>query len=78
MKKLYTYYPDFDGDDNLIWHVHETLIDKIVGEFFFEEDASALCQFLERGGAFAGFTPSFMLTKVPTDINQAFASQFSL
>ena len=49
----------------------------VVAEFFFEEDALQLCRFLENGGAFAGHTPSFMLTKVPTDINDAFAAEFS-
>ncbi len=77
MKQLYKYYPDFDGDDNLIWYVHETATDQIVAEFFFEEDAEALCRFLERGGAFAGHTPSFILTKVPTNINDAFAAEFA-
>jgi hypothetical protein len=77
MKQLYRYYPDFDGDDNLIWYVHELNTDQIVAEYFFEEDAEALCLFLERGGAFAGHTPSFMMVKVPTDINAAFSAEFA-
>lgn len=77
MKQLYRYYHDFDGDDNLLWYVHEVNTDQIVAEYFFEEDAAILCNFLEKGGAFAGFTPSFMLTKVPTNINDAFAAEFA-
>ena len=77
MKKLYKYYPDFDGDDNLVWHVHELSTDQIIAEYFFEEDAIELCYFLENGGAFAGHTPSFILTKVPTNINDAFTAEFS-
>jgi hypothetical protein len=77
MKQLYRYYPDFDADDNLVWYVHELMTDQIVAEYFFEEDAAALCLFLERGGAFAGHTPSFMMVKVPTDINAAFAAEFA-
>ena len=75
--KNYKVYSQFDDDDNLIWHVHETATDQIVAEFFFEEDAEVLCRFLEKGGAFAGFTPSFILTKVPTNINDAFAAEFA-
>jgi hypothetical protein len=77
MKSLYQYYPDFDEDDNLLWYVHELQTDQIVAEFFFEEDAVALCQFLEKGGSFAGHTPSFILTKVPTNINDAFSAEFA-
>ena len=77
MKQLYRYYPDFDADDNLVWYVHELMTDQIVAEYFFEEDAEALCLFLERGGAFAGHTPSFMMVKVLTDINAAFSAEFA-
>ena len=75
--KLYKYYPTFDGDDNLIWHVYEKNTDQVVGEFFFEEDAAEMAMFLEKGGAFAGYTPTFMMTKVPTNINDAFAAEFA-
>jgi hypothetical protein len=77
MKKLYKYYPEWDKDDNLLWYVHELSTDQIVAEFFFEDDAIALCKFLEGGNAFAGHTPSFMLVKVPTNINDAFTAEFA-
>ena len=52
--------------------------EQVVAEFFFEEDAMHLCQFLEKGGGFAGFTPSFMLQKVPvTNINENFLANFA-
>ena len=78
MKKLYTYYPEFNDSDELLWIVHENASEQIVAQFFFEEDAEELCKFLEKGGGFAGFTPSFILQRVPVqDINQNFQAEFS-
>ena len=76
--KHYDYYHVFDSDDQLYWRVYEKASDQVVAEFFFEEDAMHLCQFLEKGGGFAGFTPSFMLQKVPvTNINENFLANFA-
>lgn len=78
MKRLYTFYPKFNKDDEVIWQVHESTTDQIVAEFGFEDDAHEYCHFLENGGAFAGFTPSFILHKMPIkDINAAFEAEFS-
>lgn len=79
MNRLYTYYPEFNDGDDLLWLVFEEYSSQIVGEFFFEEDAAELCNFLENGGGFSGFTPSFMLRKslLNTDINEAFAAEFA-
>ena len=78
MKKLYTYYPEFDDQEYLMWHVLETATEQIVSSFFFEDDAEEYSQFLEKGGGFAGFTPSFILKKTYSyDINDAFAAEFA-
>jgi len=77
MKQLYKHYAGFDDDDNLIWYVHELNTDQIVGEYFFEEDAIELCKFLEKGNGFAGFTPTFILRRVPKNINDAFTAEFA-
>jgi hypothetical protein len=77
MKQQYRYYHDFDADDNLIWYVHELSTDQVIAEYFFEDDARNLCLFLDKGGGFSGHTPSFILTKVPTNINDAFAAEFA-
>ena len=78
MKNLYRYYPEFNDNEELLWIVHEITSDQIVAQFFFEEDAEELCKFLEKGGGFAGFTPSFILQRVPTlDINQNFQAEFA-
>ena len=78
MKNLYSYSPVFNDNDELLWRVFEISSQQYVAEFFFEEDAQELCEFLQRGGGFAGFTPSFMLRKsYAKDINQAFSMEFS-
>ena len=76
--KLYNYYPEFNEGDDLLWLVFEETTSQVVGEFFFEEDAAEYSRFLERGGAFSGFTPSFVLKKTQSkDINAAFMAEFA-
>lgn len=76
--RLYTYYPELNDDDFLLWKIREINTDNIVAEFIFEEDAQEYMEFLEDGGGFAGFTPSFIIKKVPTkDINEAFSAEFA-
>ena len=78
MKKLYTYYPEFNDNDELLWLVYENATQQIVADFWFEEDAEEFTEFLSKGGGFAGFTPRFILTKVPKpDINDAFLAEFA-
>lgn len=78
MKRQYTYYPEFGTDDCLLWHVHEAITDQVIQSFFFEEDAQKYCEFLENGGGFTGFTPSFVIKKTHLgNINDAFAMEFS-
>ena len=76
--KKYTYLPEFNDNDELLWLVYENNSDQVVAEFFFEDDAQELCAFLENGGGFAGFTPSFILQRVPvSNINENFQAEFS-
>ena len=78
MKRLYTYYPEFNDKDEVLWLVEEESTSQIIDEFWFEEDAAKYCSFLERGGAFAGFTPSFVIKKTYSgDINAYFDMEFS-
>ena len=78
MKNLYTYYHEFDENENLLWHVYENATQQIITSFFFEDDAMAYSRFLENGGGFAGFTPSFIIKKTQSiDINDAFAAEFA-
>lgn len=76
--RLYTYYPEFDEDDCLVWHVFENATQRIIDSFLFEEDAVDFMESLENGYGFHGFTPAFMLIKTPkTDINTAFSAEFA-
>ena len=75
-QRSYTYEPKFDEENNLFWQVHEKATDQIVAMTFFEEDAREYMDFLEGGGAFAGFTPSFMLRKSPVGMDEAFSLTF--
>ena len=78
MNRLYTYYPEFDQNDYLLWRVFEESTNQIVAEFWFEDEAQEYCEFLENGGAFAGFTPSFVIKKTQSgNINDAFAATFT-
>ena len=76
--RLYTVYPEFDEEDCLEWIVFEFATQQVIDTCLFEEDAVELVEFMEKGGAFHGFTPSFMLTRIPKmDINSAFAAEFA-
>ena len=78
MKKQYTYYHEFDNHENLLWHVFENPTQQVIASFFFEDDAQDYCRFLENGGGFSGFTPSFIIKKTHSiDINDAFAAEFA-
>lgn len=78
MNRLYTYYPQIDEDDCLLWHVYENASEQIIESFLFEEDAIEFMKSLEKGHGFNGFTPRFMLIKPPkTDINAAFSAEFA-
>lgn len=71
----YSIYPvNIDGD--FMWELTETETEHVIGYFFFEEDARAEARFMENGGAFAGWTPSFILQEVaaPRDINLEFSA----
>lgn len=71
----YNYSGEMVGEE-LVWQVIEQDTGLTVGAFYFEEDARRYATFLEDGGAFAGFTPPFILNKVvvPDDLNEKFSA----
>lgn len=77
--RLYTYYPEFDADDCLLWNVYEKETQQVIETFLFEDDAVEFMENLENGKGFNGFTPSFMIRKTRnhSDINDAFSAEFS-
>jgi len=66
-------------DNDYLWCVMETRTDQLVKAFTFEDEAEEYCEFLENGGAFDGFTPSFILREVvlSKDLNSEFSNYIS-
>lgn len=66
-----------DGD--FIWCVMENPSEQLIRAFEFEDEADEYCEFLNDGGAFAGFTPSFILREVEVsrNINHEFSEFIS-
>lgn len=74
----YSVYP-VNEDGDFYWEVFENSTESTVDRFFFEEDARDFAKFLENGGGFAGWTPTFILQEVaaPKNLNQEFADFIS-
>lgn len=66
-------------DLDFIWCVMENATEQLIQAFEFEDEARKYTKFLNRGGAFDGWTPSFILQEVvvPHDINQEFSALLS-
>jgi hypothetical protein len=64
---------------DFVWDLYETETEQVIDTFYFKDDARKAMKFMESGGAFAGWTPAFMLVSVASvlDINQEFSAKFS-
>lgn len=51
-------------NDDFIWCVMESKTEQLIKAFAFEDEAEEYSEFLNGGGAFDGFTPSFVLREV--------------
>lgn len=51
-------------NDDFIWCVMESKTEQLIKAFAFEDEAEEYSEFLNSGGAFDGFTPSFVLREV--------------
>jgi hypothetical protein len=69
MMKNYEIHTLKDDEDMFFWCVWEKASEQAIDFFYFEEDARKAAKFLENGGAFAGFTPGFILKEVKTKKN---------
>ncbi len=58
------YVLPLEVNSDFIWCVMEKKTEQLIKAFEFEEDALDYANFLESGGAFDGFTPSFILREV--------------
>lgn len=63
-----------EHEGEFLWCVFERATDQVINSFYFEEEAHEYIGFINKGGAFAGFTPKFILTEFKTkgDINDSF------
>jgi len=68
------YVLPLEVDSDFIWCVMETKTEQLIQAFEFEDEAEEYAEFLENGGAFSGFTPSFILREVAlsSDLNRDF------
>lgn len=66
-----------EHEGEFLWCVFEKATDQVINSFYFEEDAHNYIHFVNEGGAFAGWTPAFIMnefeTKSEDDINEEFA-----
>ena len=75
----YFYVLTLEVESNFIWCVIETQTEQLIEAFEFEDEAEEYKKFLMKGGAFDGFTPSFILREVvvPTNVNHEFSDYIS-
>jgi hypothetical protein len=67
-----------ENDKDFLWGVLENDTEQLIDVYFFEDEAQETAVFYEKGGAFDGFTPAFMLrtVKFQSDLNKAFQQSF--
>jgi hypothetical protein len=65
---------EVDYESTTFYCVYEHATEQVYDYFLFENEAKTCKRFLDLGGSFDGFTPSFMLKKivVSADINTKF------
>ena len=74
----YSTVPYHIGNADFVWCVIEEPTEQVIQSFDFEEDADEYCKFLNKGGAFDGFTPTFLLRSVNLkQINSTFQETFA-
>lgn len=70
---------EYEGE--FLWCVYEKATEQVIESFYFEDEAQNYIEFVNKGGAFAGWTPPFILTEVrkqsKDDVNQAFNHELS-
>lgn len=79
--KNYSLHVMEDGEGNFFHCVFEEQTQQVIDFYYFLDDAVETAKFMESGGAFAGFTPAFMLREVNVghtteDLNSKFTEFF--
>ena len=72
--ELYKIFPVEDDEGHHFFCLFEVKTNQVLDFFLFKDDAVNRKEFIERGGAFVGFTPKFMLNmvEVPNNTNEEF------
>lgn len=67
-------------EEGYFWGITEKKTEQLIETFYFLEDAQDYQQFLERGGAFDGFTPAFILNSftIPESLDESFQREFDV
>ena len=67
-----------ENEKDFLWGVYENATEQLIDVFFFEDEAQDTAFSYEKGGAFDGFTPAFLLraVKFKSDLNRAFEQSF--
>lgn len=62
-----------------VWAIYETASSQVIRTFPLESEARKHAKFLNLGGAFSGFTPTFMLTEYTekNDLDESFSLEFA-
>lgn len=63
---LYTIHT-MQHEEEFFYGLFEEQTQQVIDFFYFHEDALKTSKFMSNGGAFAGFTPSFVLKSVSVD-----------
>jgi len=71
---MYTIHTlEHEGD--FFYAVFEEQSEQVIDFYYFYDDALKVSKFMEKGGAFNGFTPAFILRTVPkitSNLNEEF------
>jgi hypothetical protein len=67
----YTTHLVEDQENNFYHVVYEHATEQVIDYFFFEDDAVDYAIFLNKGGAFDGFTPAYILKDYPVPKDKA-------
>ncbi len=73
--KKYDVNPVSTNDEDFYWQLYEIASERIIATFPFREDAQKAADWMDKGGAFNGFTPGFILINTNT-IDEKFEKAF--
>ncbi len=64
----YNDYKLVEGEDKALYYIKEVKTDQVIKAFRSFSDARKFLKFLNSGGGFSGWTPSFLLTRTRNQV----------